>query len=29
MVEFHFEEEFFIPDERVCVTVMNGRTDLL
>ena len=21
--------EFFIPDERVCMTVMNGKTDLL
>ena len=21
--------EFFIPNERVCVTIMNGKTDLL
>ena len=29
MVEAYPEEEIFIPDERVCVTVMNGKTNLL
>ena len=29
MVQVDSEDEFFLPDERVCVTVMNGKTDML
>jgi len=29
MVEANPEDEIFKPNARVCVTVMNGKTDLL
>ena len=29
MVQTDPEDEFFIPDKRLCVTVMNGKTDML
>ena len=29
MVEANPEDQFFIPDVRVCLTVMNGKTNLL